>query len=100
MATLALIVTLTTGTCHLVKKNNIYIMPLFSSRKQLQHLKDKLAKAINDTGVAVDQQMNEDLVCNTMKNEKEVKLMFPPQSFPHYFGNSKCKLHLSKMLEE
>jgi len=64
---------------------------IISSRRQLQHLKDKLTKSINDTGVDVDQQMNEDLLCIMKKNEQQVNLEFSPQYFPHLFWEQQMK---------
>ena len=69
---------------------------IISSKKQLQQLKDRLAKSIDDAGFNVDQQMNDDLICIMKNNEKQVKLEFPPQSFPHLFWEQQMKAASAK----
>ena len=69
---------------------------IISSKKLLQQLKDRLAKSIDDIGVKVDQQMNDDLIYIMKNNEKLVKLEFPPHSFPHLCWEQQMKAGSAK----
>jgi len=58
---------------------------LISSKKRINYVQEKISSLINDSGVEVSTELNNDLLFIMRKNSKQVKIEFPDKSFSNLF---------------